>query len=313
MSDILDAGNEIDSPCPAPAPAPTQDLGADMLTVLASQASGDEVGRLLDAADALAPIESRVEGDGDAPEVSGPKLRDKHWEFDPTTGRVKLWTKSGEEETTVEEIANRGLRLAEFTRRSQQNASVRKEVEQMRSQADQARMAYLQGLTTLGAAIEHYAPANDPQKQIMLDHIAQRQKAALEDQAREAMNRQREVVAAETEKLLAALPEWHDPRTAQKEKELIADHLINDRGFTPAEVSTITDARLLLILREQALAAKAPKPVTGLRKAGRTLAPGSAGDLSAQRRAPSNRENALEAHRKRGTVDSAAKAFESLL
>jgi hypothetical protein len=116
----------------------------------------------------------------------------------------------------------------------------------------------------------------------------------------------------EQEALLAAIPDWKDPKKAQAEKALLVE--FGQRvGFTPDELKNVVDHRAVLMLRKAALYDQMMskrgniKPVTN--NGPRPAKPGAAGRVS-------NTTEAVRAQQrvaKTGRVDDAANAIFQLL
>lgn len=63
----------------------------------------------------------------------------------------------------------------------------------------------------------------------------------------------RDIVAEEQRKLAEKLPEWNDPQIRQKELDQIANHFMGEYGYTPQDLSSVTDHRAMVIMRKAML------------------------------------------------------------
>lgn len=90
----------------------------------------------------------------------------------------------------------------------------------------------------------------------------------------------RRLAAAENEALLAKVPQWRNAEKATQEKGEIAGALTSHYGFTPAEVGSLMDHRMLLVARDAAayrkLLANKEQRVKQAREAPATAKPGAA-------------------------------------
>lgn len=121
------------------------------------------------------------------------------------------------------------------------------------------------------------------------------------------------VLAAESEALLAKVPAWRNAEKASQEKGEISGALTSHYGFTPQEVSTIMDHRMLLVARDAAayrkLLANKDARVKQARQAPATGKPGAA---AAQPNGRTNFTKAVAKVRELGTKGQ-TKAQEHLV
>lgn len=100
-------------------------------------------------------------------------------------------------------------------------------------------------------------------------------------------------LAEQAELLVTKVPEWLDPAVAKKEKAQLAKHLA-DSGFSPEEITALSDHRLIVLARKAMLAdqmagvraeakAKAEKIVPKLNRGG-AIAPANDPSLKAAKR-----------------------------
>ena len=125
------------------------------------------------------------------------------------------------------------------------------------------------------------------------------------------------LAAAENEALLAKVPQWRNAEKATQEKGEIAGALTSHYGFTPAEVGSLMDHRMLLVARDAAayrkLLANKEQRVKQAREAPATAKPGAAAQPNG--RADFNKARGLlKAHGAKGNhraqEELATKLFE---
>lgn len=175
----------------------------------------------------------------------------------------KVTTPEGEIEVDQSELINGYLRQSDYTRKTQEVAMQRKEVEQLASQVTSVGYrAALEGLMAVDPllALENSAElANlrqaDPAEWVALNREIEQQKAYYADLAKQSdavVNETRQaLIARESEALRSAIPELNDPAASVA---IIQDILeVGKRfGMTPEEMNTITDHRIPLMARENA-------------------------------------------------------------
>ncbi|MDE1828258.1 MAG: hypothetical protein KGH65_03810 [Candidatus Micrarchaeota archaeon] len=176
-----------------------------------------------------------------------------------------------------------------------------KEVEAQRVQFQQQTQAEIQRLQNMGAyanqiLFEKYQTtdwnalkANDPvgyaaawtefqQEQGKLQAYLQQVGQVIQQKQGEASQASQAKLKDEYEAMLSARPEWSDIPTREKDFKAIAESL-RSAGFTPEEISTVTDHRVVLMAdkaaRYDALQAKKPE-VTQRIKAAPKLVPAGA-------------------------------------
>lgn len=292
----------------------------------ADDADGSDVGDDLEDADDADDEDRDEDADDDVDDEADEETDDS--DDDPPTYKVKV---DGEEiEVTLEEALAGYQRQSAFTKRTQQLAEERKALREQEAEVAQTRQEYLNRLNVVKAVLEGTAnepnweqlKKDDPARYAELrlawqerkDQIAsveaEIERARAEQQA--AFERMREeVLAAEAEKLEAAIPEWAaDPDTAASEKQKIANFAIQTYGFTNDDLGNVVDHRLVLLLRDamrfhdlQTKGKKAKEEVRGKRRQSPTLKPGTQARKS---RKSSKRNPARARLAKTGRVDDAA-------
>jgi hypothetical protein len=237
-----------------------------------------------------------------------------------------------EVDVTLEELQKGYSRTQDYTRKTQQIAEVRKQTEVELQAVRAEREQYAQLLSALESQVQQVAQPNidwdrlyqeDPiewvrQREVMRDNQDKAAAIQSEQQRLNQLSQQEQAqfmqqrLQHEQEALLAAIPDWKDPKKAQAEKALLVE--FGQRvGFTPDELKNVVDHRAVLMLRKAALYDQMMskrgniKPVTN--NGPRPAKPGAAGRVS----------NATESVRaqqrvaKTGRVDDAANAIFQLL
>lgn len=187
------------------------------------------------------------------------------------TFRVKV---GGEEvEVPLEELIKGYSRTADYTRKTQAIAQIRKEAETEAAAAREERQRYAATLQALNQQLQAMQPPEvdwdklyqenpiEWMRQRELARTRQEQQAWVQSQQQALMQRQQieeqeqqaKTLEAEREKLLEVLPEWRDSDKARAEKSKIVEYATGKLGFTAEEISDIYDARAVLALRKAML------------------------------------------------------------
>lgn len=246
----------------------------------------------------------------------------------PQTFTVKLDGK--EVAVTLDELQKGYTRTQDYTRKTQQIAEVRKQVEQETQAVRAERQQYAQLLGALQAQLQATEPQVDMDRLYHEDPIEwvrtkevmrERQEKALAIQAEQQRlyqtsqyEQQRAMEAqlsSQKDALLAALPTWKDAKTAKAEKALVVESA-KAAGFSEDDLKSVYDHRLVLLLRKAGLydqmmsKAQGIKPVTN---GPRPAKPGAAGRVSTT----TESVRAQQRLAKTGRVDDAANAIYKLL
>ena len=231
---------------------------------------------------------------------------------------------------TLQELQDGYSRHQDYTRKVQKVVEERKQVEQEAATIRAERQQYAQLLGALQAQLQSTEPQVDMDRLYNEDPIEwvrtkevmrERQEKALAIQAEqqrlaqlsqyEQQRAMEEQLSKEKDALLAALPEWRDPKKAQAEKALVVESA-KAAGFSEDDLKSVYDHRLVLLLRKAGLydqmvsKAKGIKPV---HNGPRTAKPGAAGRVSTTTEAVRAKQRLA----KTGRVDDAASAIELLL
>jgi hypothetical protein len=75
-------------------------------------------------------------------------------------------------------------------------------------------------------------------------------KNVMAEQQRIAGEQQQAIMATQTQKLMEAIPEWRDQSVAKEQTGKLTSTLQRDYGFTPQEIDTVIDHRLLVLARD---------------------------------------------------------------
>lgn len=258
------------------------------------------------------------------------KSEDSEEEKPDQTFTVKV---DGTEVTvTLDELQKGYSRTQDYTRKTQQIAEIRRQVESEAEAIRAERSQYAQLLGALESQVQQAAQPNidwdrlyqeDPiewvrQKEVMRENQAKSQAIQFEQQRLMQISQQEQAeqmqsfLAQQQDELLKVLPDWKDPNKAKKEKELLID-FGQKAGFSTDELKNIFDHRVVNVLRKAALyeqmMAKRQniKPVTN--NGPRPAKPGAAGRVSTT----SESTRAKQRLAKTGRVNDAASAIELLL
>ena len=186
-------------------------------------------------------------------------------------------TVNGEEvAVSLDELLSGYSRQSDYTRKTQEIATDRKEMEALQQQYNsevakiqQERQQYMDTLTNIisnqGGELEKFANVdwdslreNDPieyvttreqyrEAQERIQGLQQEQARAAQTQQAQMKQAQHEMLQVEKGKLVEALPEWGKP---EKQKEL-AENLqsyAKEQGFTAEELNSLVDHRSVLVL-----------------------------------------------------------------
>jgi hypothetical protein len=275
--------------------------------------------------------ESGVE---DAPDEETPEEQSEEQEEtekgeQPQTFTVKVDGK--EVSVTLDELQKGYSRTQDYTRKTQQIAEVRKQVEQETQAVRAEREQYAQLLGALQTQLQSSEPQvdlerlyhEDPiewvrQKEVMRERqeklgAIQSEQQRLSQVAQYEQQRAMEAqLASQQEALFAALPDWKDPKKAKAEKALVIESA-KAAGFSDEDLKSVYDHRLVLLLRKAALFDQMVSKRQGIKpvvnNGPRTAKPGAAGRVSTT----TESVRAKQRLAKTGRIDDAASAIEHLL
>ena len=247
----------------------------------------------------------------------------------PQTFTVKVDGK--EVAVTLDELQKGYSRTQDYTRKTQQIAEVRKQVEQETQAVRAEREQYAQLLGALQAQLQSSEPQvdlerlyqEDPiewvrQKEIMrerqekLGAIQSEQQRLFQVTQYEQQRAMEAQLASQQEALLAALPDWKDPKKAKVEKALLVESA-KAAGFSDEDLKSVYDHRLVLLLRKAALFDQMVSKRQGIKpvvnNGPRPAKPGAAGRVSTT----TESVRAKQRLAKTGRIDDATSAIELLL
>jgi hypothetical protein len=247
----------------------------------------------------------------------------------PQTFTVKVDGK--EVAVTLDELQKGYSRTQDYTRKTQQIAEVRKQVEQETQAVRAEREQYAQLLGALQAQLQSSEPQVDLDRLYHEDPIEWvRQKEVLRDRQEKAYAIQAEQqrlyqlsqqeqqqsiqqhLESQKDALLAALPEWKDPKKAKLEKAMLIESA-KSAGFSDEDLKSVYDHRLVLLLRKAALFDQMVSKRQGIKpvvnNGPRPAKPGAAGRVSTT----TESVRAKQRLAKTGRIDDAVSAIELLL
>lgn len=237
-----------------------------------------------------------------------------------------------EVEVTLNELQNGYSRTQDYTRKTQQVAEARKELEAESAAIRAEREQYAQLLGALQQQLESAGEqpidwdrlyAEDPIEWVRQRELArdkQERQAAIQSEqqrlsqltAQQRADEMKATLAKESEELIKAVPEWKDPKKAKAEKQMLIE-FGQKIGYSEDELKNVFDHRAVITLRKAALydqmmsKRKDIKPVVN--NGPRPVKPSAAGRVSPT----TEGTRAKQRLAKTGRVDDAARAIELLL
>jgi hypothetical protein len=163
-------------------------------------------------------------------------------------------TPDGPVQVSQDELLNGYLRQQDYTRKTQDLANRRREIDEYRV----AREQYLQAIEVIGEKFkdESLSPElleSDPQEYIRrkekLELLNEEKSRVLQERQREYAERMQEATARGAQALRSAVPEWSDNKVMSKDIQKIRSYA-NRQGFNEQEVSQVYDPRVVLVLRK---------------------------------------------------------------
>lgn len=274
---------------------------------------------------------SEDEGDFEAEEDAGEQ---DDASFDLLSATVEV----DGEEITVEELKRGNLRQRDYTRKTQELAEARKQLEANYEEIQRERAQYAQMLPalqerlqqpveqepdwdtlydtdpTMAAKAERQWRKQQEERAAQLQAVeAERQRMmGLEQQRLEQM--QARYFEEQRELLPELIPEWRDNSVASKEAKDIRGFLLKE-GFSEQDVNGLTNATLVKLARKAMLYDQGQTRATEAKKKPKTQKTKTlkAGSRSTQPRPKSEQIQALQRVRQTGRVQDAAAAIKTLL
>ena len=242
------------------------------------------------------------------------------------------------EEITVEELKRGNLRQRDYTRKTQELAEARKQLEANYEEIQRERAQYAQMLPALQERLQQpveqepdwdtlydtdptmAAKAERQWRKQQEERTAQMQAVEAERQRMMGLEQQRlEQMQAryfeEQRQILPELiPEWRDSSVASKEAKDIRGFLLKE-GFSEQDVNGLTNATLVKLARKAMLYDQGQTRATEAKKKPKTQKTKTlkAGSRSTQPRPKSEQKQALQRVRQTGRVQDAAAAIKTLL
>ena len=315
------------------------DAASAISAMLAPEEGQAQVGETQSAEESEEDLEAAASEDDesgveDAPdeetseEQSGEEEEQEEQE-QPQTFTVKIDGK--EVAVTLDELQKGYSRTQDYTRKTQQIAEVRKQVEQETQAVRAERGQYAQLLGALQAQLQASEPQvdldrlynEDPiewvrQKEVLRERqekayaIQAEQQRLIQLSQQEQQQSMQQHLESQKDALLAALPEWKDPKKAKLEKAMLIESA-KSAGFSDEDLKSVYDHRLVLLLRKAALFDQMVSKRQGIKpvvnNGPRPAKPGAAGRVSTT----SEVTRAQQRLAKTGRVDDAADAIYKLL
>lgn len=318
MGDVLSRLKEKLSGQAAPATAPKPER--QQVTEPAEEESSEAV-EYEDDDDSTAPEAAAAEHDDDQDDDQPDEAKDEELEI------------NGKKIKAPKHIAAEVKALAknlqaDYTRKTQEAAELRKATESEAAEARRLRQEYMQGMQLIQHALRITAPQPPPEalldddpieyQRLSLKHqkameqfhatIAETQRVA----AHQAAEEQREAAKALKEaaaKLPELIPAWRDAKRAEVEKKQVAEYL-QKAGYAPQEIQSASDPRAVMISRKAMLYDRMmAKKATVTPAAPVTEKPGPSRTPSHDSAAKRSREKL----RKTGKMDDGFAAFKAKL
>lgn len=267
-------------------------------------------------------------------ETEGTAEQDDDNSFDILTATVEV---DGEEKT-VEEMRNGYLRQQDYTRKTQQLAEARKEMDAEFEELNRERAQYAQMLPALQERLEQpmeqepdwdklydtdprmAAKAERQWRKTQEERNAQLEAVRQERERMAQIDQQRRVqqlaqyTEEQTKLLPEVIPEWRDQKVARQEASSLRDFLVAE-GFSHEDVDELRSAALVKIARKAMLfdqgQTRATKAKTAkVKPKAKTMRTGSRGSQPATKSAQTQ---ALQRSKQTGRMQDAAAAIKSLL
>lgn len=235
-------------------------------------------------------------------------------------------------EVPLREALQGYIRQQTFHRRLNQLNEVGQTVSARAKEVDDMRTEYTGLIDKMKKGIEALVPANmdwdalyaqDPKQARELENKYNNFKELMSSLDKEKTNEQkkrdqelaesrRNDVAVENERIMRNNPSWRDPKTMQRDQELMLK-TATSAGYSVEEVAGITDSRQVSILLKAAkwdrLQGDRPKPVRKGVKPGQK----GAGPGNKSRTAPRAEKGAMKQLARTGSVEDAAAVFSGLI
>ena len=235
--------------------------------------------------------------------------------------KAKVKVNGQESEVTLAEAFKGYQREADYTRKTQEVAEEKRQIEAERTQIEEANQLWNQQMQEAVATVDAATNAvladfnqvdwdrlkiEDPTQFVIREREYQQRHAQLQQQkqalvqhdAQVKQQRMAEILPKEQAALRASIPEWNEESVYEAEKKAVADYAVS-LGYTEAEVNNLVDHKAVVLLRKAMLYDKAksqpePKAVKKVtRKVSKVMKPGARGN------ATTVKQDAIEKAKKR--------------
>lgn len=242
------------------------------------------------------------------------------------------------EEMTVEELRRGNLRQKDYTRKTQELAETRKQMEAQFQELERERAQYAQALPLLQERLEqpmeqepdwdklyetdpNMAARAERKWRVQQDERKAQLEAVRQERERMAQIEQQRMAQYQTQyteqqraMLPDLIPEWRDTKVAKQEAGELRSFLLNE-GFSQDDVNGLANASLVKLARKAMLYDKGQTRATQAKTAkakpkAKTMRSGSRGSQPAPKSAQTQ---ALQRAKQTGRVADAAAAIKSLL
>ena len=223
------------------------------------------------------PVEEDESFEEESEEEAEEESEEESEETDGEEEELYAVTVNGEEvAVSLDELLSGYSRQSDYTRKTQEVANDRKEMEALQQQYNsevqqiqQERQQYMEALTNIiagqGSELEKFANINwdelretDPieyvttreryrETQERIQSMQHQQAQTAQAQQAQMNQARHEMLKVERGKLVEALPEWDEPGT-QKELANTLQTYAKTQGFTQEELSELIDHRSILVL-----------------------------------------------------------------
>lgn len=233
-----------------------------------------------------------------------------------------------EQKVPLKELLSGYQRTADYTKKTQQLAAERRELESIKAE----REHYVESLKQVKDLLEQAQPKEpdwdtliqqDPIQAYRLKMQFDRnreQKASVEaEQAKVRAAQEAEEAKAHVEylteqqnRLLEAIPDWKDAKKASAEKAKLIEHGVS-YGYTPEELAQVSDARAVMVLRKAMLYDQLQTKQAAIKPSVQQSSVKTARGGNASQSSSNDAARALKRLKSTGDVFDAAKVMEQFL
>jgi hypothetical protein len=255
-----------------------------------------EIEKLLDGG-AEVPLEdenAEEQEETDEESLEETEQEEENTESDPESWKSQEFEVNGEKLSGAE-LASGYMKDADYRRKTAEAAQLRRDAEQKIAFVEEKLSTKANQLDVLANALYQEIVGDQSQLNTLIEsdpaeylrrshYLANRnqllQQAMAEREAvskLQAQTQQKqlaEYVQAESARLVEALPEWKDKKTAEAEQREVAEYLIS-QGYDPSELSELYDHRALVLARKAWLYDKRANLKPSVSKPGVVVKPGA--------------------------------------